>query len=418
MKETKTMNARPLSVVGVDIAQDDHGRYSLNDLHRAAMAAGSATESHKPGNFMQSAGVQAFLDALEASDLTAGIPAIKTEPGRYGGTYGARLVVLRYAAWIAPAFEVQVSGALLPAVPASSADQPSHADTGTPRPTRRASSSAPMLFNFDGLPVRSLRIKGEPWFVAADLAAVLEYRNAPDMTRSLDDDEKGTQIVRTPGGDQEMTIISESGLYAAILKSRKPEARQFRRWVTGEVLPSIRKTGGYKMDDHARRVRDVFNVAGEAVKARGLRGPARDAAVRCVLEEIAPDLLHLVPDRPPLKGAPEGPSPADLVAVVRDWLIQHGPELPDLLALRAAAAATPGQRMAAADFMDEARGEYVISPHTFASVICKGWNAVAVAAALRDAGHLVHEAGRLTRSRRFPGGSLAKCYTVRAALLS
>ena len=133
---------------------------------------------------------------------------------------------------------------------------------------------------------------------------------------------------------------------------------------------------------------------------------------------VAPDLLHLVPDRPPLKGAPEGPSPADLVAVVRDWLIQHGPELPDLLALRAAAAATPGQRMAAADFMDEARGEYVISPHTFASVICKGWNAVAVAAALRDAGHLVHEAGRLTRSRRFPGGSLAKCYTVRAALLS
>ena len=275
-----------------------------------------------------------------------------------------------------------------------------------------------MLFNFDGLPVRSLRIKGEPWFVAADLASVLEYRNAPDMTRSLDDDEKGTQIVRTPGGDQEMTIISESGLYAAILKSRKPEARQFRRWVTGEVLPSIRKTGGYKMDDHARRVRDVFNVAGEAVKARGLRGPARDAAVRSVLEEIAPDLLHLVPDRPPLKGAPEGPSPADLVAVVRDWLTQHGPALPDLLTLQAAAAATPGQRMAAADFMDEARGEYVISPHTFASVICKGWNAVAVAAALRDAGHLVHEAGRLTRSRRLPGGGKAKCYTVRAALLS
>ena len=294
MKETKTMNARPLSVVGVDIAQDDHGRYSLNDLHRAAMAAGSATESHQPANFLRNAGVQSFIAALDTDPQICGsVSSIKGGPNQ--GTYGARLVVLRYAAWIAPAFEVQVSGALLPAVPASSADQPSHADTGTPRPTRRASSSAPMLFNFDGLPVRSLRIKGEPWFVAADLAAVLEYRNAPDMTRSLDDDEKGTQIVRTPGGDQEMTIISESGLYAAILKSRKPEARQFRRWVTGEVLPSIRKTGGYKMDDHARRVRDVFNVAGEAVKARGLRGPARDAAVRCVLEEIAPDLLHVVP---------------------------------------------------------------------------------------------------------------------------
>ena len=418
MKETKTMNACPLSVVGVEIAQDEHGRYSLNDLHRAAMAAGSATESHKPGNFMQSAGVQAFLDALEASDLTAGIPAIKTEPGRYGGTYGARLVVLRYAAWIAPAFEVQVSGALLPAVPASSADQPSHADTSTPRPTRRASSSAPMLFDFGGLPVRSVKIKGEPWFVAADVCAVLEIADVRQAVERLDESERGGCTVPTPGGLQDMRAVNESGLYSLVFTSRKPEAQRFRRWVTGEVLPSIRKTGGYKMDDHARRVRDVFNVAGEAVKARGLRGPARDAAVRCVLEEIAPDLLHLVPDRPPLKGAPEGPSPADLVAVVRDWLTRHGPALPDLLTLQAAAAATPGQRMAAADFMDEARGEYVISPHTFASVICKGWNAVAVAAALRDAGHLVYEAGRLTRSRRLPGGGKAKCYTIRAALLS
>ncbi len=93
--------------------------------------------------------------------------------------------------------------------------------------------------------VRVIVIDGDPWFVATDVAAALDYRNAPDMTRFLDDDEKGTHILRTLGGNQEVTIINESGLYAAILKSRKPEAKKFKKWVTSEVLPSIRKTGNY-----------------------------------------------------------------------------------------------------------------------------------------------------------------------------
>lgn len=61
----------------------------------------------------------------------------------------------------------------------------------------------------------------------------------------LDDDEKGAHIVRTPGGEQEVTIINESGLYSLILRSRKPSAKRFKKWVTSEVLPSIRKTGRY-----------------------------------------------------------------------------------------------------------------------------------------------------------------------------
>lgn len=102
-------------------------------------------------------------------------------------------------------------------------------------------------FDFKGRPVRVVTgAGGEPWFVAADVAAVLEYRMASDMTRALDDEERGTQIVRTPSGDQEMTVINESGLYSAILRSRKPEAKAFKKWVTSEVLPSIRKTGGYQ----------------------------------------------------------------------------------------------------------------------------------------------------------------------------
>ena len=99
---------------------------------------------------------------------------------------------------------------------------------------------------FEGHNIRIITDQqGEPWFVAADIAQALEYRMASDMTRWIDEDERGTQIVRTPSGDQEMTVINESGLYSAILRSRKPEAKLFKRWVTFEVLPSIRKHGGY-----------------------------------------------------------------------------------------------------------------------------------------------------------------------------
>lgn len=100
-------------------------------------------------------------------------------------------------------------------------------------------------FDFDGAAVRVLEQDGEPWFVAGDVSSILGYSEAKDMTRNLDDDEKGRQIVPTPGGDQEMTTISESGLYSAILTSRRPEARRFKKWVTSEVLPSIRKTGSF-----------------------------------------------------------------------------------------------------------------------------------------------------------------------------
>ena len=87
---------------------------------------------------------------------------------------------------------------------------------------------------------------GDPWFVASDVARILRYRMASDMTRRLDDDEKGTREVRTPGGPQAMTVISEAGLYTAILGSRTTAAQAFKRWVTHEVLPEIRRTGSYQ----------------------------------------------------------------------------------------------------------------------------------------------------------------------------
>jgi len=93
--------------------------------------------------------------------------------------------------------------------------------------------------------VRAILIDGEPWFVAADVAEAIAYRDAHNMVRILDDDEKGTHIVSTPSGSQEMLVINESGLYSAILRSRKPEAKAFKKWVTAEVLPAIRKYGMY-----------------------------------------------------------------------------------------------------------------------------------------------------------------------------
>ncbi|MDD7204126.1 MAG: phage antirepressor KilAC domain-containing protein [Coriobacteriales bacterium] len=86
---------------------------------------------------------------------------------------------------------------------------------------------------------------GEPWFVASDIAKALGYRDAEKMTRRLDDDEKGTRSVGTPGGEQQMTAITEAGLYSAILGSKVDGAKRFKRWVTHDVLPAIRRDGGY-----------------------------------------------------------------------------------------------------------------------------------------------------------------------------
>lgn len=93
--------------------------------------------------------------------------------------------------------------------------------------------------------VRAVTIDGEPWFVAADICSALNLSNTAMAVTGLDDDEKGISTVDTRGGAQPLTIISESGLYSLMLRSRKPEAKQFKRWLTHDVLPSIRKTGSY-----------------------------------------------------------------------------------------------------------------------------------------------------------------------------
>ena len=102
------------------------------------------------------------------------------------------------------------------------------------------------IFNHLGNDIRvTTNEQGEPLFVASDIAKILGYRDAYNMTRRLDPDDKGTRSVSTLGGIQEVSVINESGLYTAILGSEVEGARKFKRWVTSEVLPSIRKHGMY-----------------------------------------------------------------------------------------------------------------------------------------------------------------------------
>ncbi|MDR0829859.1 MAG: hypothetical protein LBN95_07090 [Prevotellaceae bacterium] len=108
-------------------------------------------------------------------------------------------------------------------------------------------TSIPKVFTFNpaNQPIRVEVINNEPWFIAQDVTDALGVDRT--QTRKLDADEKGVQKIHTPGGTQEMTIVNESGLYNLIFRSNKPEAHVFRKWVTSEILPSIRKTGKYEV---------------------------------------------------------------------------------------------------------------------------------------------------------------------------
>lgn len=93
--------------------------------------------------------------------------------------------------------------------------------------------------------VRTIVRDGEPWFVAADVCRALDIQNTTDAMSRLDEDEKGVDSIYTLGGAQDLLIVNEPGLYSLVLGSRKPEAKAFKRWITHEVIPDIRKHGGY-----------------------------------------------------------------------------------------------------------------------------------------------------------------------------
>ena len=133
------------------------------------------------------------------------------------------------------------------------------------------------IFQKNNFKIRGGLVNGEPYFVAKDIATALGYSDTQVLTRRLDDDEKGMQELHTPGGVQKITVINESGLYSSILASQKEEARQFKKWVTSEVLPSIRKHGAYMTEDKLAEVlADPDKFLDLAIKLR----EERDRAIK------------------------------------------------------------------------------------------------------------------------------------------
>ena len=122
-------------------------------------------------------------------------------------------------------------------------------------------------FGYDDQLVRTILIDNSPWFVANDVCAALDIKNPRHAISILDDDEKGVGKTDTLGGEQEMNIINESGLYTLIMRSNKPEAKRFRKWVTSEVLPSIRKNGVYdiagSINDRLERIEKALGDLAE-----------------------------------------------------------------------------------------------------------------------------------------------------------
>lgn len=153
-------------------------------------------------------------------------------------------------------------------------------------------STSIIPFQFEDREVRVVDVDGAPWFVASDVAKILGYREAYHLTRGLEADEKGPQIVGTPSGTQEMTAISEAGLYSAILRSRAEGAREFKRWVTHEVLPAIRQHGGYLTEQKIQEVLTdpdtLIRLATDLKEARAAQ--LREQKAREAVESYARDL--------------------------------------------------------------------------------------------------------------------------------
>lgn len=133
--------------------------------------------------------------------------------------------------------------------------------------------------------VRVLKIDNEPWFVGKDVAKVLGYQNTRrDVNRHVDEDDRRGYRIGTPSGEQTMTIINESGLYSLILSSKLPQAKKFKKWVTSEVLPTIRKHGAYmSMEVIEKTLTDpnfIFNLAKQLKEEHELRLAAEEKIER------------------------------------------------------------------------------------------------------------------------------------------
>ena len=135
--------------------------------------------------------------------------------------------------------------------------------------------------------VRTMEINGEPWFVGKDVAEILGYTNPRKaLIDHVDSEDKGVTKCDTLGGTQEMTVVNESGLYSLILSSKLPNAKEFKRWVTSEVLPSIRKHGVYAVDELIANP-DIAIAAFQALKNEREKNRQLNDTVAVQLQQIS-----------------------------------------------------------------------------------------------------------------------------------
>jgi len=217
----------------------------LNDCHRASKTG----VSKKPSEWLRNEQTKDLIaeisqrnnflfgrEQLFSENYVKPINAVRG--GSNPGTYVIKEIVYAYAMWISPDFNLKVINAF--------DDLEVDKNNEITIEYKDMKNQNMISFDFNNMDVRIIDKDNNPWFVLNDVCKILELENPRNITARLDEDEKdAVHIVDTIGRSQEMTIINESGLYSLILRSRKPEAKRFKKWVTSEVLPSIRKTGGY-----------------------------------------------------------------------------------------------------------------------------------------------------------------------------
>lgn len=145
--------------------------------------------------------------------------------------------------------------------------------------------------------IRTVTVNGEPWFVGKDIAEALGYSNSRKaLADHVDEEDKGVTKCDTPSGTQNMTVINESGLYSLILSSKLPNAKKFKRWVTSEVLPAIRKTGHYEAPGYAPKATSVGEVVNlikitrQTMKEQGATPTEIAQAVKEICEQFGVNL--------------------------------------------------------------------------------------------------------------------------------
>lgn len=196
-------------------------------------------------------------------------------------------------------------------------------------------------FEFENNQVRALADGDEVMFVATDIAKILGYRDAAALTRTLDDEEKGTRPVDTPGGTQQLLVISEPGLYKAILQRQtrrmgvevtKAFVKRFQRWVTHEVLPTIRKTGGYiptvKADSNEDILAKAVLIAQKTIDLKNRQLRAKDRQIMALEQKAqALDDFTNVEDKLLIREAAKVLSNSGTVITekqLREWMAANG----------------------------------------------------------------------------------------------